>query len=630
MASAVATAHTSQHGSSWAGGKAYKKGVHYPISHAAMLAMDVPAGPKKLIVSPSIRFRLPCLAESHRLRTALQDARKRNPDLPTVRLVVANFSHCQYAKRVASPEPVVVKPPEPSAVSPEPHKTSKYSRDSINARKRAELARQRAKKAQAQGSDGHLKTSGRGKSTTNPLQTLKPPLVVPAESGRPSASRLSRGRQTPSGGQVERGRSSVRSLSIQRKHSAAPSEKRDKSQEMIPLIRFNPYMGSTHSDIMSPLPPVLSRRPSFMARSASRSGEGAAGRVVRTLDTPARKLQRAACKRLAGALAENRLHVPLDIIERAFLWPEEIYRPPPDIPSWMHSNKKVGKEEDDDDDLNEDSSSSGSDTSDDLDEIRARPPRRRSLYVKPAVQLNPSGSDVDLTQPQSGKINSWWTTAELKIIRARMRRMKVLRQMGAILEKSRDDPVALAHDAAAAAKESTQILSRRASRVSRKGFGSAKTGRAPIPKPKPLVLHQLQLHQPLPQPPALKPRTPIQKILPRRPWTEQSNSQSASIPASRAVTPNKTPRVWTPEGTASTRRHFSRPQSADAYQRRTPITPITIEPFFLLGDRFSERPRSATRSVFSDTGSDVIPRPIPLSSKPAQSRPVWEVTMPTR
>ncbi|KAJ3166109.1 hypothetical protein HDU88_003656 [Geranomyces variabilis] len=606
MSSAVAPRfHNSQ-----AGPQSVASRRRYSVAAARNEALAAEVASATAEIQATFPFRLPSLADSHRLRTALQEARKWNPDALPVRIVVANFSQPHFQRR-GPPPPLAPPPPLPEEPPAQPVQPAKKPTREFLRRKDPNAAYRPRKLPATTTNAGGLRASASkllSESKENFTRPVKP-AARGGESMRPS--RVARSRHLPSGGPADR-RTSLKPA------ESGTFNRRDSRAGGSP--HFETFLG-TATDVLFPLPPVVSRRPSIS--SHQKIGEEIAAKVLRNLDTPARRLQREYCRRLAHELERRGEHVALAMLERAFIPPEEIYRSPPPIPSWMHVEKPVQRAES----PSSGSSSGGSDTEDHVDDTRGRPPRRRSFYVKPAVapRMSFSGSDSDLTKAQAPKINTWWTTAELKLIRARMRRLQHLRQLGDIVEGSTERMTSSAQSEAAGTggvEISHRPTSQRAARVIQSGFGHGETGRVLASMPRattPAI--QSSYRDALKQKLHVATSAQQQKIPLRRPWTQQE-------PTSSVRPPHPPPsRLWTAEGGVSMRRNLSRPQSADPYRGRKTAPSPTIEPFFLPETRWRGRPGSAARSTFSDTGSDVIPRPVPMLAVPVRGRPIWEATV---
>ncbi|KAJ3181411.1 hypothetical protein HDU87_001017 [Geranomyces variabilis] len=85
-----------------------------------------------------------------------------------------------------------------------------------------------------------------------------------------------------------------------------------------------------------------------------------------------------------------------------------------------------------------------------------------------------TGSDSDLTNVKAPKINSWWTTAELKLIRARMRMLQHMRQLGDIVEGS-TERMALPAQSEAAGTGGVETLHRPTSQSEAADTGGVET-----------------------------------------------------------------------------------------------------------------------------------------------------------
>ncbi|KAJ3014973.1 hypothetical protein HKX48_004868 [Thoreauomyces humboldtii] len=326
--------------------------------------------------------------------------------------------------------------------------------------------------------------------------------------------------------------------------------------------------------------------------------------AARALETPARRDQRERLACLADILDARHAGISLSVLERAFLYPEEVIRAAPDKDSGFAQRRRTATVDDSDD-----SDSSDVGHWEGQDRGMGRPPQRRSLLVRPAPVFHSRSSDADLAaHPQDARIDSWWTQSELRTIRARMRRLKHLRQLEVIKErndgrKTREVSVAVGEKGLSDRNSGGRSSTAR----SRNGFGSAKTGRYPPPT-------QQQPHS--------------QQQQGRRPWTEQTGG----VPRTSILTPPRPVhrRLWS----STEPRIPVRPRSADTLRPTRPRHLLAaVEPFFwgIRGQDGAETQRSPSpgmASVFSD-GPDVVARPAAMATVPAKETAFWEVVIPS-
>ncbi|KAI9103324.1 hypothetical protein DFS34DRAFT_363391 [Phlyctochytrium arcticum] len=396
-------------------------------------------------------FRLPNLLESHQRRLAIQAQRQRNPQGRTTRLLFANFSRPQIRKppKVEEPPPpeiieVVEVAPAPVEVStPQSRRRGRRGAFPIG---NVGTGKRRATSTPPAASTGRV-TPGASMKQNVKLK-IPFPRSAPTQRKKVAASkprsqpatapqfhpqrddRLSRPQTIPTDSFTPgRGATVNTGTPATTDGTKEPPRLRPASgrgfKELMAILCIPP--GQSTSRRNEYRPPNRRRLNNLDANGLPRPKSHRRKKVNGPTCTPARYLQLRECDQIIAACEKYFLDIPPSIIHRALLRPEEIIRPPPGQP--IMSTKKKS------------TSASTTDLTEKLIadpfEIRQRPPRRRSLYVKPLVTEFPTDSEVDLSELHNPKIDSWWTKSELKFLRNRLRNMKMRKSDGTWSEKDR-------------------------------------------------------------------------------------------------------------------------------------------------------------------------------------------------
>ncbi|KAJ3187765.1 hypothetical protein HDU85_006158 [Gaertneriomyces sp. JEL0708] len=343
-------------------------------------------------------FRLPRLAETQQMRLALQRAHMRNPKEPHVRILYANFSRPCRNKLPKFEWP----PPEPQ---PEPAKVEKPPPTPKVKRRRTTIRPYQF--------DQHGRAIARQPSLK---PTLGPQRLPPAGSTREMHTPATLTTEGDEGGEPVMSRQE-RMAAIKKALEEAyrgvpepvPEEPDDPAKRRRSLSLGKSYMRrsatmsfSTNGSSANVFSPKRGSTSDMTASSKGSVRQRTARRRKGPTYTPARQQQLAECAALAVALRQHELLISESVLERAFLFPEEILKPPPPIPVFdavLDSGIAVVKR----------SQRAG----------RYPPLQRRSRpSSKTTRRIDADGKPaID----QSARINTRWSIAELEVIKARLR-----------------------------------------------------------------------------------------------------------------------------------------------------------------------------------------------------------------
>ncbi|KAI8822376.1 uncharacterized protein EV422DRAFT_577485 [Fimicolochytrium jonesii] len=668
--------------------------------------MTAPAG-ADAAAHTSFPFRLPDLSASFKMRSALQDLHRRDPAAPMTRVVVANFCHVKLPPRGGSLEPSAKsrdasrvekiyweRDEEAGGAEDEEVDTGRRSRKGHG--RRSEGVRFAAGSKRGRGAAG-VRAAARGgkvgKLMSAPVEKkreVKTPTKSSVAAVKDETTRQRTQTKTvvppklPS--QAAKPPSGTPPTTTTPPQGPAPDTSTPRSAHL--PTPGSPMARTTHSR------PASTSRHSFLRRKNPSSASAANSTTTPPhhrrrhapqapqdqnylihLHTPTHTLHLASLHRLSTTFLSRGLHIPLAILHRAFVGPEEIYRlpPAPRTYHYLHLRRGRSREKEDGVELADDDDDDPGDAWR-LQTQQRKPPHRRSLLVRPAPapmwvpeqstvsSADPGGSEGDVRgDGLAAKIDCWWTMKDVKAIRADLRRRREERRVarraggGVVVGRisvgrrsvfggpggggghplgfgARTDRFGDVVGAAgpSSSRPTTQETGKR-NRLWTPGTTSTPPSR-PHTRDSGTLMHRLTLssrsrHRLRRRKSRSSPNTNHDPIVPR-PWSDQSDirqSHKAALNMPGHGDPREmSSRPWSEQSSPLGRPAHS-PLTAKAYFERRVRDVAAVEPFFLPGRGETDRPRSAARSVFSDTGSDVVTRPAALSSSPAPTRPLWQV-----
>ncbi|TPX72364.1 hypothetical protein SpCBS45565_g00457 [Spizellomyces sp. 'palustris'] len=394
-------------------------------------------------------FRLPNLLEAHLRRQASQVAQKQNPNLPHTRILFANFSRVQYRKPNKPPPP---KQDTPTDVQSEPIKIAREVKKR-RVKRVAKLAPMRftggaPKKGVVTVKPKSIYRSDESEGTTGtvPARPSSVQVAHPTSSHQPAGSSTAAKPQSFAERRVSGSPHAFRGLVASnpigsRRPSVNPTEittitqGRRKSNVFGVDSQFgtgNQKQERSRRTSLFSSPSSARRRMSVDSFSGAFRPRSTRRRRGGPSNTPAREEQLLECDHILSAFEDKYLFIRREVVERAILRPEEIIRVPPTMPAYGDASDVVAS--------SFATRLQAANVEDNLDDdIIQRPPRRRSLLVKPAVALRESLSDLDMSRLNSPKVNSWWSRAELKLLRARLRAFKDGNYQKPVFVKHEDD-----------------------------------------------------------------------------------------------------------------------------------------------------------------------------------------------
>ncbi|KND00809.1 uncharacterized protein SPPG_03917 [Spizellomyces punctatus DAOM BR117] len=379
-------------------------------------------------------FRLPNLLEAHLRRQALQEAQKQNPSLPHTRILYANFSRVQYRKPNKPPSP---KQDTPNDVQSEPIKIVREAKRR-RVKRVAKLAPMRftggAPKKEAvtvQPKSAYRSAESEGTTGKVPARPSSVQLAHPKSTHQAAGSSTVAEPQSVAERRLSASPHAFRGFvasnpTVSRRPSINPTEITmiTQGRRTSNVFGVDSQFGTGNQKQERSRRTSLFSSPSSARRRMSVDSFSGAFRPRSTRrrrggpsNTPAREEQLLECDHILSAFEEKYLFIRREVVERAILRPEEIIRLPPTMPAYGDASEIVASSV-----ATRSQAANVEDNRD--DDIIQRPPRRRSLLVKPAVVLRESLSDIDMSRSNSPKVNSWWSRAELKLLRARLRAFK--------------------------------------------------------------------------------------------------------------------------------------------------------------------------------------------------------------